>query len=144
MYLGDGRDNRTRVAARRALLNGNRRREPFYLLDVGLLHPVEELPRIRGKRLDVSALPFRVKRVERKRRLAAPRKPRYNRERVTGNRDIDPPQVVNLRVVYDYVAHSAHTTKEPSFLTVPLPMKTPSATTPAIVTLSDFIFPPSM
>ena len=63
--LGHGRDNRARVAARRSLLDGDRRREPLYLLDIGLLHPVEELPCIRRKRLDVAALPFSVKRVER-------------------------------------------------------------------------------
>ena len=63
--LGHGRDDGTRVAARRALLDGDRRREPLYLLDIGLLHPIEELPCIRRKRLDVAALPFSVKRVER-------------------------------------------------------------------------------
>ena len=144
VYLGDGRDNRARVAARRALLDGNRRREPFYLLDVRLLHPVEELPRIRGKRLDIPTLPFRVKRIERERRLARTRKPRHDRERVAGDRDVDPLEVVDLCVTYDYVAHSAATPKEPSFLTVPLPTSRPSTTTPVIVTLSYFIFPPAM
>ena len=39
-------------------------------IDVGLLHPLEELPRVGRQRLDVAPLPFGVDRVEGERRLA--------------------------------------------------------------------------
>ena len=104
VYLGHGSDDGARVAACRSLLDGDRRGKTLDLLDVGLLHAVEELPRVGGERLDVAALPFRVESVEGKRRLAASRKPRNNSERVAGNRYVDPPQVVNPSIL-DYYVH---------------------------------------
>ena len=43
---------------------------PSMRVDVGLLHPLEELPRVGRQRLDVAALPLGVDRVEGERRLA--------------------------------------------------------------------------
>ena len=44
--LGDGADGRTRVAARRLLLDGNGRRKPVDQVHIGLLHHLQELARI--------------------------------------------------------------------------------------------------
>ena len=72
-------DDGARVAARRVLLDGNRRGQSLDLLHVGLLHPVEELPRIGRERLYVAALAFGVEGVERKRRLSTPGEARHDR-----------------------------------------------------------------
>ena len=62
--LGDGADGRARIARRRALLDGNGRREPFDRIDVRLLHLLEELPRVGAERFDVPPLPLGKNRVE--------------------------------------------------------------------------------
>ena len=62
--LRDGRDNGARIAARRVLFNGNGRGQALDLLDVGLFHAVEKLPRIGRKRLDVAALALGIERVK--------------------------------------------------------------------------------
>ena len=64
--LGDRRDDRPWVAARRVLLDGYRGAEAFDLVDLGLAQAVEELPGVGRQRFDVTALPFGVERVERK------------------------------------------------------------------------------
>ena len=71
--LGDGGYDGTRIAAGRALFDGDCRGQTLDLLDIGLLHLVEKLPRIRAQRLHIAALPFRVQRIEGKRTLAASR-----------------------------------------------------------------------
>ena len=68
--LGDGAHRRARVVRGRLLLDRDRRREPLDQVDVGLLHELQELPRVRRQRFDVAALAFRVQRVERERALA--------------------------------------------------------------------------
>ncbi len=45
------------------------------MVDVGLLHHLEELARVRGERLDVAALPLGVDRVEGERGLTGAREP---------------------------------------------------------------------
>src|SRR5262249_35699777 len=62
--LSDGADGRARVAGRRLLLDADRRRQPPEVIDVGLLHLPQELPRVARQRLDVAALPLGVERVE--------------------------------------------------------------------------------
>ena len=99
--LRHGRDNGARIAARRVLLDGDRRREALDLLDVGLLHAVEELARVGGERLDVAALSLGVERVEGEGRLAAPREPGDDGQGVAGDRDVDSLQVVDLGVLDD-------------------------------------------
>src|SRR4029453_4744388 len=42
------------------LADGNGRANPLDLVDVRLLHPLEELPRIRRQRLEVPGLPLRA------------------------------------------------------------------------------------
>ena len=65
--LRDRRDDGTRIAAGRALLDGDRRGQSLNLLDIRLLHLVEELPRVRAQRLHVAPLPFGIERIERER-----------------------------------------------------------------------------
>src|SRR5262249_54508765 len=68
--LGDGAYRRTRVIARRSLLDRNRGTESVDRVDVGFSELLEELPRVSGEAFDVPALPFGVDRVERERGLA--------------------------------------------------------------------------
>jgi len=56
-------DGRTRGLDGVALLNCDGRRDAFDAVDLRLVHAVEELPRVRGKRFDVSALAFGEKSV---------------------------------------------------------------------------------
>jgi hypothetical protein len=55
--FGDGGDGRARVAAGGLLLDRDCGREPVDMLDVGLLHHLEELARVGGERLHISPLP---------------------------------------------------------------------------------------
>ena len=67
--LGDRADGRARVPRRRLLVDRDRRREPVDRVDVGLLHHLQELPRVGRERLDVTPLTLGVDRVEGKARL---------------------------------------------------------------------------
>ena len=62
--FGRGRDGRALVAARGALLDGDGRGQSLDEIHVRLLHLIQELPRVGREALDVSALAFRVERVE--------------------------------------------------------------------------------
>ena len=68
--LGDRADGRARVVRGGLLLDRDRRRQALDQVDVGLLHQLQELPRVGRQRLDVAALAFGVQRVERERGLA--------------------------------------------------------------------------
>ena len=68
--LGDGADGRARVARGGLLLDRDGGREAVDLVDVRLLHHLEELARIGGQALDVAALALGIDRVEGERRLA--------------------------------------------------------------------------
>ena len=95
--LGDRADSRARIFRGRLLLDGNGRREPVDLIDVGLLHHLQELTRIGGERLDVAALAFRIDRVERERGFAGARKAGEDDELVARNDEIDVFQIVLAR-----------------------------------------------
>ena len=95
--FGDGADRRARIFRRRLLLDGDRWRQPVDLVDVRLLHHLQELPRIGRERLDVAALPLGVDRVESQRRFARARQPREDDELVAGDRQIDVLEVVLAR-----------------------------------------------
>ena len=99
--LGHGADRRARVSGGRLLIDGNRRAEAVDVVDVRLLHHLQELARVRGERLDVAALPFRVDRVEGKRRLAGPGEPGDADEAVPRQADGDVLQVVLAGAVDD-------------------------------------------
>ena len=53
-----------------ALLDGDRRRDILDPIHRGLVHPVEELSSVGGKRLDVAALPLRIEGIEGQRTFA--------------------------------------------------------------------------
>ena len=92
--LGDRADRRARVLRRALLVDADRRRQPVDLVDVGLLHLAEELPRIGGQGLDVAALALGVDRVERKARLAAAGQAGDDDQAVARHLDVDVLQVV--------------------------------------------------
>ena len=92
--LGDRADRRARVARRRLLVDRDRRAEAVDVVDVRLLHHLEELPRVRGERLDVAALPLRVDRVEGKARLPGAREPGDADQAIPRQPDGDVLQVV--------------------------------------------------
>ncbi len=82
--LGHRADGRARVPRGGLLVDRDRRREPLDRVDVGLLHQPEELPRVRRQRLDITALPLGVDRVEGEARLARAGQPGDHDQRVAG------------------------------------------------------------
>lgn len=67
--LRGGRNGRARVGPTGPLLNGDGRRQPLDVVDLRLLHLVEELPSVGRKTLHILALPLREQGVEGQRRL---------------------------------------------------------------------------
>ncbi|EFH21665.1 hypothetical protein NEIPOLOT_02542 [Neisseria polysaccharea ATCC 43768] len=90
-------DGGTRVVAGGFLLDGNRGRETFDQIDIGFVHHLQKLPRIGGKALDITPLPFGIQRVKRQRRLAAARQSCYHHELVARNVQIDVFQIMRAR-----------------------------------------------
>ena len=95
--LGDGADGRARIFRRGLLLDRDRRRQPVDLVDVRLLHHLQELARIGRQRLDVTPLAFGIDGVEGERGFAGARQPREHHELVAGNFDVDVLQIVFAR-----------------------------------------------
>jgi hypothetical protein len=77
VQLGHRAHGGARAAHRVGLVDGDGRRHAFDLVDGGLVHAVQELPRIGREGFDVAALPLRIQGVEHQARLA----------RTTGTRD---------------------------------------------------------
>ena len=92
--LGDRPHRRARVAGGRLLVDRDRRRQPFDRVDVGLLHHLEELPRIRREALDVAALTLGVDRVEGERGLAGARQSGDTDQLVPREPDVEVLEVV--------------------------------------------------
>ena len=92
--LGDGADGGAGVAARRLLIDRDRRGEPFDEVDVRLVHLAEELPGVCGEALDVAALPLGVDRVERQRRLAGAGQSGEDDQTVARQVQVEVPEVV--------------------------------------------------
>ncbi len=92
--LGDGADRRARVVRGRLLLDRDRRRQPFDMIDVGLFHHRQELARIGRQRFDVTALTLGIERVEGQRRLARAGQPGDHDQAVARQFDIDVLEVV--------------------------------------------------
>ncbi len=67
VQLGHRADRRAGRAHGVGLVDGDRRRDPLDRIDLRLVHPVEELPRVRAESLDVAPLPLGVERVENER-----------------------------------------------------------------------------
>ena len=81
----------------RLLLDGERRQEVVDPVDVGPLHPLEELARVRRHRLDEAPLPLRVERVEGERRLPRARGPGDDGDRADRDAAGDALEVVRPR-----------------------------------------------
>ena len=92
--LGDRADRRARVAVRRLLVDGDRRRQTLDEVDVGLVHLPEELPGVGGQGLHVAPLALGEDRVEGERGLARSREAGEDHERVPGDVDMDVLEVV--------------------------------------------------
>src|SRR4029078_3206490 len=95
--LGDGADGRARIFRRRLLLDRDCGRKAVDLVDVRLLHHLEELPRIGREGLDVATLAFGVDRVEGERGFARARQSGEHDETVARNGDVDVFQIVLAR-----------------------------------------------
>ncbi len=88
--LGGGADGGSRRARGVLLFDRDGGREAVDEIDVGLLHALEELPRVRRQRLHVSPLPLGVDRVERERTLARSGGSRDHRDGAPGDVEVDP------------------------------------------------------
>src|SRR6266480_6097025 len=95
-----GRDCRSWIGAGAALLDGNGRRQSLNKIDIWLFHLIEELPRIRGETLDVSALPLGIKSVESQRR--------FSRTTQSGNDDQLLPWNLHVEVLEIVLAGTAN------------------------------------
>ena len=93
---GGGHGGAGRVAAA-ALLDGDGGRQALDRLDVGLLHLVEELARVRGEALHVLALPLGEDGVEGQRALAAARDAGHHHQAVARDGQVHRLQVVLAR-----------------------------------------------
>ena len=98
--LGHRADGRARVLARRLLFDGDGGRQAVDVIDIRLLHHLEELARVGAQALDVAALALGIDRVERERGFARARQPREHDERVTRDFEIDVLQVVLARAAH--------------------------------------------
>src|SRR3546814_18168767 len=76
------------------LFDGDRRAEAVDMVDIGLLHQLEELPRIGRQRFDIAALALGIDRVESQRGLARAAAAGPHHQLVAGDIDIDVFQVV--------------------------------------------------
>ena len=77
--LGHRADGGTRGSDGPALIDGDRRRNALNALHIGLVHPVEKLPRISRKAFDVPALAFGVENIEGQRGFSRPTHARDDR-----------------------------------------------------------------
>ena len=105
--LGDRADGRARVVRGRLLLDRDRRRKAFDVIDVGLLHHRQELARIGRQRLDIATLPLRVDRVERERGLARAGQPGDHDQPVARQIEVDVLEIVRARTADAYRVHAA-------------------------------------
>ena len=94
-------DGGARRLGRVLLLDGDGGGEPVDVVDVGLLHALEELPRVRGERLDVAPLALGVDRVEGERGLARAGRPRDDREGAPRDLEVEALEVVLPRAADD-------------------------------------------
>ena len=98
--LRHGADGRARVLRRRLLLDRDGGRQAVDVIDVRLLHHLEELARVGRQALDVAALALGVDRIEGERRFSRARKAREHDERVARDFEIDVLQIVFTRAAH--------------------------------------------
>ena len=101
--LGGGADGGARRPRRILLLDRDGGREAVDEVDVGLLHPLEELARVGGERLDVAALSLGVDRVEGEGALAGAGGAGDDRDRAAGDLEVDPLEIVLARAADRHV-----------------------------------------
>ncbi|MGY3445679.1 hypothetical protein ACVW17_005680 [Bradyrhizobium sp. USDA 4473] len=92
--LGDGADGGARVLRGGLLLDRDRRRQAVDLVDIRLLHHLQELPRIGRQRFDVAALALGVDGVECERGFAGAGQAGEHHQLVARNLDVDVLQIV--------------------------------------------------
>ena len=95
--FGDGADCRARIARGGFLFDGNRRRQAVDLVDVRLLHHLQELPRVGRQALDVAPLALRIDGVEGQRGFAGPGQAGEHHQLVARNVEIDVLEIVLAR-----------------------------------------------
>ena len=95
--LGDGGDRRGAAAAREALLDGDRGRQPGEQIEVRLRHHVQELARVGGQAVDVAPLALGVQHVEGERGLARAGEPGEHDQPVARQLEGEVAQVVCAR-----------------------------------------------
>ena len=103
--LGHGSHGGSRVVAAGLLVDRDRRRQALDPVHIGLLHQLQELPRIRRQRLDVAALSLGVQSVERERAFAGAREPGDHDQPVARQVKIDIFQVVGARTAHPDAVH---------------------------------------
>ncbi|MND56580.1 hypothetical protein D3C80_476890 [compost metagenome] len=106
--FGDSADRRARVARRRLLFDRDRRRQAFDLVDIRLLHHFQKLAGIGRQAFDITALAFRIDRVEGKRGLARSGKAGHHDQRIAGQVEIDALQVMLARAANGNGLEFAH------------------------------------
>ena len=106
--FGDGAHGGARVAPRPLLVDGDGRAEALDLVDVGLFHQAQELARIGGERLDITALAFGVDRVERQAALAAAAEAGDHHQLVARDLQVDVLQVVFACAAHDRVCREPY------------------------------------
>ena len=94
MNLGDGAHRRAWVVRSRFLLDGNRRRQTFDVIDIGLFHQRQKLPGVGGQRFDVAALALGIQGIEGQRGFAGTGQTGDDNQPVAGQVEIDVVQVV--------------------------------------------------
>ena len=102
--LGDGSDGGARVLRRRLLLDRDRGRQAVDLVDIRLLHHLQELARIGRQRFDVAALAFGIDGVEGERGFAGAGQAGEHGEPVARNLEIDVLEIVLARAADGYRA----------------------------------------
>ena len=78
-------------------------RDAVDAIDVGLLHPLEELARVGGQRFDVAALPFGVDRVEGERGFPRAADAGDDDQLADRQRQVDVLEVVRARAAHDEI-----------------------------------------
>ena len=105
--LGDRAHGRARVVRGRLLLDRDRRRQSLDQVDVGLLHQLEELARVRREGFDVAPLPFGIERVECERALAGAGQSGDDDQPVPRQLEVDVLQIVRARAADADVFHAS-------------------------------------
>jgi hypothetical protein len=111
-FCGRG-DRRTRIARGIFLANSDGGSDAGDLVDIGLLHTLQKLASVRGERLNVAALPFRVNGVKSQRRLSGTADTGDHGDSVVRNLHADVLEIVNASAANgDYVLASARVRRD--------------------------------